>query len=66
MEVGASVVRMRWSPVGLSATIVFPTPLKIQNDNFWYRPTLVVAYKGGRKTAVCVCIVYLTRCRHNA
>jgi len=31
--------------VSTPASIIFPTPLKIQNDVFWYRPTRVVPDK---------------------
>jgi len=32
--------------VGALASIIFPMPLKSQNDVFWYRPTRVVPDKG--------------------
>jgi len=47
MEVRASMVRMGWHPAGLSVHLpLFPTPLKIQNDVFWYLPFQVLAHPG--------------------
>jgi len=46
--------------VGALASIIFPTPLKIHSDVFWYQPLLVPAHPGNpRQRAIkwqCVCV----------